>query len=434
MNARKTLFFAAIAAPFCAAHAQFSIGSIAEEATRIQGERMRALQQTVERESRAARILWPSLTNVQPGPTELRSSDIPPVALSKTVSRLSSDEQQRLIDTIFNELKLLDAELAERVAIEPKTPELEKEISELNESISAKRQALDLARAEPGSPMTNAAAESFAAVANPYFLICGDTLWAKSDPLRWGDQIAKHRDRVLAIGRSVGMIELKKSLIGTGFVVGKSHVITNLHVARDIADYDVKTKSWAVRDGATITFDAEFELGPSLNCATPRPKRTYFVNAVYSTPKNMQDDIAILLTASDAHFPPPVEVSMRPNASYKSNMLLAVLGYPGPPRDMTVAERMEYFSGPQTRTAQFVYKRISAGDTGDELVTSDGKFVHKVNTAGGNSGSPILDLADGSVVGIHVEGRDRNNAVLGYNRGLTGERVRALLSKAGLIK
>lgn len=434
MSARKSLIFATLAVPFCAAHAQFSLGSIAQESARFQDDRIRALQQSVERENRAARIAGPWPTNVQPGPTELRSSDIPPIALSKTVARLSSDEQQRLIDTIFNDLNSLNTELAKRVAIEPKMPEVEKEIAELNETISAKRQALDLARAVPGAPMTNAAAESFAAVANPYFLICGDGFWAKSDPLKWGDQIAKHSDRILATGRSVGMIELKKSLIGTGFVVGKSHVITNLHVVRDIANYDEKTKTWAVREGATITFDAEFELGPSLNCATPRPKRTYFVNAVYSTPKDMQDDIAILLTSSDANFPPQVEVSVRPSERYRSNMLVAVLGYPGHPRDMTLPEVMTFFTGPQTLTPQFVYKRISGGYVGDELVTSDGKFVHKANTAGGNSGSPILDLADGSVVGIHVEGMDRNNSVLGYNRGLTGERVRGLLIKAGLVK
>lgn len=434
MDAPKALICAAVAVPFCAAHAQFSIGSIAKEVERHQRESIRELQQVAERAGLAVLAAQPLPTKLEQGPTELRSSDIPPVALSKTVARLSPQEQQRLIDTIFSELKSLNAELATRVAIEPKTPDVEKEIAELNEAISAKRQALALARATPGASMTNAAAESFAAVANPYFLICGDSFWAKSDPLKWGEQLAKHRDRILVTGRSVGMIELNKSLIGTGFVVGKSHVITNLHVVRDIADYDQKTKTWAVREGATITFDAEFALGQNLNCATPRPKRTYFVNAVYSTPKDMQDDIAILLTASNTNFPPPVEVAVRPSESYKSNMLVAVLGYPGPPRDMTIAEQMTFFTGPQTVTPQFVYKRISGGYTGDELVTSDGKFVHKANTAGGNSGSPILDLADGSVVGIHVEGMDRNNDVLGYNRGLTGERVRGLLVKAGLVK
>ena len=113
-------------------------------------------------------------------------------------------------------------------------------------------------------------------------------------------------------------------------------------------------------------------------------------------------------------------------------MLVAVLGYPGPPRDMTVTEQIDFFSGPSTKAPQFVFKRLSGGFVGDEVVTVDGKFVHKANTAGGNSGSPIFDLEDGSVVGIHVEGQDRFDDVLGYNRGLTGERVRALLVRAGL--
>lgn len=367
--------------------------------------------------------------------TELRASNIPPVALSKTVQRLSPDQQISLMKSISDEISLLNEELAKRLAMEPKTPDINIEIAEINESITAKRQSFDFTRAAI-TPMSNAAAESFAAEANPFFLICGSSFWARKDTLNWAELVKKNQDKIISVGRSVGMVELNNKLIGTAFVVGKSHVLTNLHVTRDIADYDEKKKLWIMRSGAKISFDVEYPLGNEYNCPTANVKRTYYINGVFLTPSNMKDDIAILLTSSDENYPSQLEVKTRPNDSYVSNMLVAVLGYPGPPRDMTIAEQISFFTGPTTGTPQFVYKRISGGYTGDEIVDSDGMFVHKANTARGSSGSPILDLADGSVVGIHVEGSDRNrfNDVLGYNRGLIGERVRTLLIKAGFAK
>lgn len=418
------------AASTASAQKLFGVGAIGREAEHF-AKHARALAEA----RKAARPVSAKATPPLPSsPTELRSSEVPPVSISKTVQRLSPEEQMRLITAINDDLRSLDEELHARLAMEPRTKEIEADISGLNDAITAKRQALELARAAE-TRVSNAGAESFAAVSNPYFLICGDMLWARSDPLKWEDQIVKIKDRLLAVGRSVGMIELDKRHIGTGFVVGDKYVVTNLHVVREIADFNEKTRRWSVRTGATISFDVEYALGTELKCdKPPRPKRTYYVTAVHSVPKEGQGDVAVLMTSRDNGYPAPLEVKTRPNASYKAKMIVAVLGYPGPPRDMTIAEQISFFTGPDTQAPQFVYKRVSGGYTGDELVTTDGMFVHKANTAGGNSGSPVIDLADGSVVGIHVEGRDRYNDVMGYNRGLTGEHVRALLVKAGLAK
>jgi len=427
---------------FCAtplsAQERLSIGNIAQQA-RI------AEQRAVGLRVEAARGLADGLSNARPPdagmlplrfaepaqPVQLRGSEIAPVSLSKTLAKLTPIQQLALVKAIDEEIAVLNAELDKRLAIEEKTDDIYKEIADLNKAITDKRQSREMASGRQ-TPVSNAGAESFAAMSNPYFLMCGDVLWSRRDPLGWGARIAGSKEKIVVSGRSVGMIELDSALIGSGFVVGKSHVMTNLHVARTVADYDAKSRKWTMKPGAKIIFDAEFPLGPEHDCTQPNPRRSYYVNAVYATPKDMQDDIAILLTSNDKDYPPPLAVATRPNASYKSNMLVAVLGYPGPPRDMTVTEQIDFFSGPSTKAPQFVFKRLSGGFVGDEVVTVDGKFVHKANTAGGNSGSPIFDLEDGSVVGIHVEGQDRFDDVLGYNRGLTGERVRALLVRAGL--
>ena len=371
-------------------------------------------------------------SNGAPPTTDLRSSQIPPIAISKTVLRLNESQQTNLKTAISDDISKLIVELNNRVAIDPKTDELNEEIAAINETLTAKRQALALASSTP-TEVTSAGAESFANTANPYFLICGSTLWARSDPVKWAEIFAKNKDKLVSLGRSVGMIEVGNRLAGTGFVVGQSHVLTNLHVVKLIADFDKKTGRWVLQPDAKITFDVEYPLGDESGCTNPNKKRSYFINAVHSFPKNNGDDIAVLLTSVDKDFPPLIEVGTRASEKYAGNMIVGVLGYPGPPSDMTIAEQIQFFSTPTASNPQFVYKRLSGGYTGDQRVGTDGMFVHKANTAGGSSGALVIDLAEGEVVGIHVEGYNRFNDVMGYNRALTGEHIRRLLTTAGLL-
>ena len=101
---------------------------------------------------------------------------------------------------------------------------------------------------------------------------------------------------------------------------------------------------------------------------------------------------------------------------------------------MTIAEQIEFFHTPITKTPQFGYKRLSEGFTGSRAVTSNGLFVHKANTAGGNSGSPVFNIEDATLVGLHVQGHNRFLNQLGYNEALTSERVIMLLTVSGLTQ
>ena len=364
--------------------------------------------------------------------TMIRATSIPPVSLSKTLQRQSDNTRSVVALTISSEIDSLNEQLNSRLANPTKTPALASEIDAINKALSAKREAYEFTLGNRTN-LSNAGAESFAALNNPYFLVCGDALWAPKDPVRWIDQLAPRKSQLIAAGRSVGLIMLGNRPAGTGFVVGSNHVLTNMHVVKLLADYDPAKKFWRIRPDAKIMFDVEYPIGADQNCPTPNDHKTYFVNGVYAV-SQVGDDIAVLLTSTDNKFPAALPVNTRTNAQYQGNIIVAVIGYPGPPSDMTVAEQIEFFHTPTAATPQFPFKRLSEGYTGDEKVTTDGYFVHKANTAGGNSGSPIFDLADGSVVGIHVQGRDRFDDVLGYNRALTGQRVQGLLKSAGLAK
>ena len=359
-----------------------------------------------------------------------RAISTPPTSLTKTLQKHSEATRSAVAESIASEIKLLTEQLNIRLASPNKTPTLNTEIDAINQALSAKREAYEFTQGT-STTLTNAGAESFAALNNPYFLVCGEALWAPKDPVRWIDQLEPKKSKLISVGRSVGLIMLGNRPAGTGFVVGANHVLTNMHVVKMLADFDPAKKIWIMRNDAKIMFDVEYPIGPEQNCPKPYQQRTYFVNGVYAE-SQVGDDIAILLTSKDPQFPAALPVSSRTNIQYQGNIIVAVIGYPGPPSDMTVAEQIEFFHTPKAATPQFPYKRLSEGYTGDEPVTDGGYFFHKANTAGGNSGSPIVDLSDGAVVGIHVKGKDRLEDVLGYNLALTGQRVQDLLRSAGL--
>lgn len=361
---------------------------------------------------------------------EVRDEAIPPVALSKTLQRQTDEQRASVAGSLESDIKELEEQLNKRLDDPNKTSNLLNEIDALNATLTAKRQARDFALGEV-TKVSNAAAESFAATNNPYFLVCRDVLWTPKDPLKWSDRIAPQQAALLKAGRSVGMISRDGQLVGTAFVVGPSQVLTNLHVLKDIAKLDPTSKRWKINSNVKLQFDVEYPLGDVVGCSQAHATRTYYLNGVWAL-SQQQDDMVVLLTSRDADYPARLNVAARPPEKYRGNMEVAVLGYPGPPADMTVTEQVEYFQTPQMKSPQFPYKRLSAGFTGTEQVTADGVFTHKANTAGGNSGSPVFDLDDGSVVGMHMQGHNRFNSVMGYNEGITSQRILLLLKTAGL--
>jgi V8-like Glu-specific endopeptidase len=187
-----------------------------------------------------------------------------------------------------------------------------------------------------------------------------------------------------------------------------------------------------------LTKDSSFILltqRPQQGFLFPNTPRRYLVNGVYSVAEN-GDDLAILLTSSDENFPPKIEFGGRKPQDYASKMRVAVISYPGDPKDMTPWEKSEFFRTPITKTPQFGYKRLSGGNTGAEAVTPNGLFKHYANTAGGSSGSPVFDLKDATPVGLHVGGHPRfpKTDILGRNEALTSERVIKLLTDSGLSR
>jgi S1-C subfamily serine protease len=326
----------------------------------------------------------------------------------------------------------------------PKTPQINAQIEEVNQALTARKGALELALGKTDKT-TRAAQETWANTHSPFFMMCHDSLWTPTkDVSNWGAEVTKIKPRLLNIGRSVGLVTLNDSPIGTALVVGKGYVITNRHVARDIADPDNR---WALRGNAKIVFDKEYRLGVDAGCPSPNPERSYFVNAVAwasvvkqgdtcKDSENLDDgcnDVAVLLTGTDASYPTTQQFVIRDTKAYIGNMTLVVIGYPGPAADMPHLVQQDFFRAPDTKVAVFAYKRLSAGDTSTDKLLDNVAFWHAVNTTGGNSGSPIIDIANGDIVGLHFAGVERNGSTPGRNLGVTAAIVLQDLIAAGVV-
>jgi hypothetical protein len=110
---------------------------------------------------------------------------------------------------------------------------------------------------------------------------------------------------------------------------------------------------------------------------------------------------------------------------------VVVIGYPSRPNDTTgyltpvLIDKM--FCAPNGRTP-FPAERMAAGTVSREKTLEDGYFAHDANTWGGNSGSVVVDLATGTVAGLHARGWQAQHEGVGYNEAVLGSRIQKVIA------
>jgi endonuclease G len=199
----------------------------------------------------------------------------------------------------------------------------------------------------------------------------------------------------------VGRIELKNHDIldwaGTGFLIDEHIICTNRHVA----DYFVETTSggytWKINSKgkivkARIDFVEEY--------TNPMEKEIEFTSILYIEPAPGPD--LALFGVNLAEHLEPLELDPHPS----KDDVIVTIGYPW--KDTRVSPSIE-----QVMKTIFgdIYdvKRIAPG----KIVGLDSSNIHHdCTTLGGNSGSAILEVETGKVVGLHYNGDiSYNNAV-----------------------
>lgn len=245
-------------------------------------------------------------------------------------------------------------------------------------------------------PLDDISLEVVVRSAAPVFRILNGTIDlenAKSGQETWFQRIrdvqAKLKPRYPAIGRIEAVLSpYGPEPLGTGWLIDKNVVVTNAHVARYFAE--AGGRGWRFRsqrgfDNRPVT--ARLDVGEDANSS----ENVQTIEEILYVSPTRDPDIAFLrISGGIAADPIPLFSGLVPDGRD-----VAVIGYPERDDSLSRADLEKYFGD------VWGCKRFAPGLLGQV----DSQSVrHLCNTLGGNSGSPLLDLETGQLLGLHYGG------------------------------
>ncbi len=218
----------------------------------------------------------------------------------------------------------------------------------------------------------------------------------------WSHTLEMHRRSIERSLPAVGRIELKNhstfQWVGTGFLVGEDVLVTNRHVAVEFVRRSGDGFSWRRNHRGRV-------IRPRIDFREEHQQpdeEEFAIDEVLYLATSDEPDLSILRT--QVPIPGVEPLALEENLDLVE--FVGAVGYSW--RDSRVEahliEAMErIFKG------IFDVKRFAPGRL---LPAVNGDVAHDCTTLGGNSGSAIIDLASGAVVGLHHGGySDVNLAV-----------------------
>lgn len=215
---------------------------------------------------------------------------------------------------------------------------------------------------------------------------------------------------------SVGRIEVDNhpelTWVGTGWLISENVVVTNRHVASEFAALSLSSsgrgfvfkRGWQPNGDTRMAARVDFRR--ELRNNSPR---AFAVKEVLHIENDDGPDFAFLSVEQagtlGAVSPPLVTASGKPAAQQP----IAAIGYPAADSRIPEHELMSRLFGDK-----YNVKRLAPGQI---MRLADDLVMHDCSTLGGNSGSPIVDLATGEVVGLHFSGvflRENRGVPIGY--------------------
>jgi hypothetical protein len=224
---------------------------------------------------------------------------------------------------------------------------------------------------------------------------------------------------------SVGRIEVDNhpdlTWVGTGWLIAEDVVVTNRHVAAEFAALSVAggnrtfvfKRGWPDR-GTRMAARTDFRR--ELRNNSPR---AFAVKEVLHIEDDDGADFAFLRVERAGPAGPLSPALPAAAKAPEAQQYVATVGYPAADSRIPEQELMDRLFGDK-----YNVKRLAPGQVmrlGDDLV------MHDCSTLGGNSGSPVIDLLTGEVLGLHFSG-----VFLRENRGvpigLVTSKLRKVLS------
>ena len=206
---------------------------------------------------------------------------------------------------------------------------------------------------------------------------------------------------IRAIGRVNILNHPRLDYGGTGFLIGKNLLLTNRHVAA------IFSSGVGAARNLSLTFRSAIDLKQEAGSET-----SVTLNVVKTSLIHPHWDAAILTVTG---VPPDLEPLTLASESPNDERLIAVVGYPAfDPRNNPEVQRDVFHN-------IFEKKRLQPGYwKAPRVIESFGHSVeastHDASTLGGNSGSAVIDVATGQILGLHFAGvyLDTNYAVPGW--------------------
>ncbi len=225
----------------------------------------------------------------------------------------------------------------------------------------------------------------------PVLFVQDDTFQLPEDSTdTWRMRLEKARTSLQSAIPSVGRVNVRNhpslDWLGTAWVVADGVVATNRHVAREFAtkrdgQYVFLSPMPGKTIGARIDFRQEYE--------RPDGDEVKIAQVLYIADDDGPD---VGLLALETSVGKPIALANAVNVSDD----VAAIGYP--------ARDSRNPSGDMERIFGDIYdvKRLAPG----KITFSQGATVqHDCTTLGGNSGSAVVSLATGTVVGLHFGGK-----------------------------
>jgi endonuclease G len=255
------------------------------------------------------------------------------------------------------------------------------------------------------------------AYGRPSLLIRNDSFEVPKSDI-WRDRLYPNKEKLRAAIRSVGRVEvpaLSIPFVGTGWMIAPGVMVTNRHVASEFALKSVTGFTMRVTpDGRAFTADLDFheEAGKAAPFEVDLAGILYIADDEQGVP-----DIAFIKVAGrDARpVPPPIPLSPAP---LEVDQYVVAIGYPArDDRDDQGVERKIFGT-------TFNVKRLAPGQINH--IIDEATFGHDCSTLGGSSGSAIVDIDTGMVVGLHYGGFYGES-----NYAVTASTLRDTLARVG---
>lgn len=205
------------------------------------------------------------------------------------------------------------------------------------------------------------------------------------------------RSKIEAAIMSVGRIEvphdLRRPYAGTGFIVGENLIMTNRHVAR-LFTRGTGTSTLNFFPGASAGLDFRRE----------RHRRGQAPPVILEVEKIVMVhpywDMALLKMKENlANDREPLKLTTKTPDKLSAGRDVVVIGYPGKDSRGNARVRDQIFEG------RYGVKRLLPGEyDGATNFRNRDVIAHDTSTLGGASGSLVLDLESGEVIGLHYAG------------------------------